>query len=78
VAFAINRAYGPAVRRNRLRRQLRAVLAELDRQQPLPTGMMIIGARPGTRFELPFDTVSSELTQLVERARAATARDCSV
>ena len=69
MAFAINRAYGPAVRRNRLRRQMRAILADLDRRQALPTGMMIIGARPGVRTELKFDVVTAELTQLVERAR---------
>jgi len=70
VAFAINRAYGPAVRRNRLRRRLRAVLAELDRTTPLPTGTMLIGARHTGPSELTFDQVRTELTQLVDRIRA--------
>lgn len=71
VAFAISRAYGTAVRRNRLRRRLRAVLAELDRQTPLPPGTMLIGARPQGSSELTFDRVRTELTQLVERIRNA-------
>jgi ribonuclease P protein component len=78
VAFAINRAYGPAVRRNRLRRRLRAVLHDLDRRRALPPGMMIIGLRPGTQTELAFDTVASELTELIDRVRASTAEPCSV
>ena len=78
MAFAISRAYGPAVRRNRLRRRLRAVLHDLDRRRPLPPGTMIIGPRPGTRTELAFDTVTSELTELTDRVRASTAEPCSV
>lgn len=42
VAFAIGRAVGTAVRRNRLRRRLRAVLADCD----VPPGLYLIGARP--------------------------------
>jgi ribonuclease P protein component len=41
VAFAIGRAVGSAVRRNRLRRRLRAVLAGCD----VPAGLYLIGAR---------------------------------
>ena len=42
VAFAIGRAVGTAVQRNRLRRRLRAVLAACD----VPPGLYLIGARP--------------------------------
>lgn len=42
VAFAIGRPVGTAVDRNRLRRRLRAVLAELD----LAPGTYLIGAGP--------------------------------
>jgi ribonuclease P protein component len=42
VAFAIGRAVGSAVVRNRLRRRLRAVLANSD----VPPGLYLIGARP--------------------------------
>ena len=41
VAFAIGRAVGPAVSRNRLRRRLRAVLAGCD----VPPGLYLFGAR---------------------------------
>ena len=75
VAFAISRAYGPAVRRNRLRRRLRAILAELDRTSTLPPGMMLIGARPQGDVELTFERVRSELTTLTERIR--TSEPCS-
>ena len=43
VALAIGRAAGPAVRRNRVRRQLRAHLAELDRAGRLPGGLYLVG-----------------------------------
>ena len=55
VAFAIGRAYGPAVMRNRLRRRLRAVLATSD----LPPGWYLVGAKPPAASrsanELAFD-----------------------
>jgi ribonuclease P protein component len=40
VAFAIGRAIGSAVQRNRLRRRLRAVLRDCD----VPPGLLLIGA----------------------------------
>ena len=43
VAFAIGRAIGPAVVRNRVRRQVRAIVTSMD----LPPGAYLIGARPG-------------------------------
>jgi len=42
VAFAIGRSVGHAVTRNRLRRRLRALLADID----LPPGLFLVGARP--------------------------------
>ena len=55
VAYALGRAIGPAVVRNRLRRQLRALLAGAA----LPPGLYLIGARPAaaqrSRSELEFD-----------------------
>ena len=44
VAFAIGRAFGSAVERNRMRRRLRPLLAAAaDRMAP---GLYLIGARP--------------------------------
>ena len=55
VAYALGRAIGPAVVRNRLRRQLRALLGDAA----LPPGLYLIGAQPiaarRSRSELAFD-----------------------
>jgi ribonuclease P protein component len=68
VAYALGRAIGPAVVRNRLRRQLRAAL----RDRELPPGWHLIGARPTapsqSRAALMFD-----LDRLVRAVMAASA-----
>ena len=55
VAYALGRAIGPAVVRNRLRRRLRAMLSTIE----LPPGVYLIGAQPiaaqRSRSELEFD-----------------------
>ncbi len=55
VAYALGRAIGPAVVRNRLRRQLQALLAGSS----LPPGLYLIGAQPvaaqRSQSELAFD-----------------------
>ena len=55
VAYALGRAIGPAVVRNRLRRRLQALLAGSS----LPPGLYLIGARPvaaqRSSAELAFD-----------------------
>ena len=57
VAYALGRAIGPAVARNRLRRRLRALVTATD----LPPGFYLIGAQPiaaqRSRSELEFDLV---------------------
>ena len=65
-AFAISRAVGPAVVRNRLRRRLRALLSARQRTDPLPPGSLLIGARPGA-VELTFDQLRVELEILLAR-----------
>jgi len=81
VAFAITRAYGPAVHRNRLRRRLRSILRELDRSEPLPPILILIGVRPRA-IELTFDQLRDELTALIREIRrqqtaaASTAAGC--
>lgn len=70
VAFAIGRAVGTAVRRNRLRRRLRAVLAGCD----VPPGLYLIGARPPAcehTFEELQGLVQSMLTKIDRRAMSA-------
>ena len=55
VAYALGRAIGPAVVRNRLRRRLRAALENIS----LPPGLYLIGAQPTaahrSQSELLFD-----------------------
>jgi ribonuclease P protein component len=55
VAYALGRAIGPAVVRNRLRRRLRALLEGVS----LPPGLYLIGAQPiaarRSHSELAFD-----------------------
>ena len=59
VAFALGRALGPAVDRNRVRRQLRAMLQAASSAGRLPAGVYLFGARPTaasrSSVELEFD-----------------------
>jgi ribonuclease P protein component len=60
VAFAIGRATGNAVKRNRLRRRLRAILSAAD----VPAGLLIVGAKPAAT-ELTFAELETLVQQLV-------------
>jgi ribonuclease P protein component len=64
VAFALGRALGPAVVRNRLRRRLRAVCRALDSAGSMPGGLLLIGANP-TVLELPFAQIESEMATMM-------------
>lgn len=59
-AFAIGRATGNAVARNRLRRRLKAILAASDP----PPGLLLIGARAGAT-ELTFDQLRAVVDDLL-------------
>lgn len=69
MAFALGRALGPAVVRNRVRRQLRAILQEASSAGTLPSGEFLFGAKPlaasRSYGELVFD-----MTKLLDRVRA--------
>ena len=69
VAFAFGRAFGPAVHRNRIRRRLRAILTELDDEQTLPPGLLLIGGRPQL-LERTFDELKSEMAALIAQLRS--------
>lgn len=60
VAYAIGKAVGPAVVRNRLRRRLRALMTEFDHADRLPTGHYLVGATPSAA-PLAFDELRSHL-----------------
>jgi ribonuclease P protein component len=60
VAFAIGRAVGPAVIRNRCRRRLRALLAD----KPPSPGWYLIGARPDIAGQ-SFDEIQRDLVALM-------------
>jgi ribonuclease P protein component len=68
VAYAIGRACGPAVTRNRLRRRLRSIVRDLDRRQALPNGLLLIGARPAA-IELTFDQLREATEDLLRSLR---------
>ena len=68
VAFALGRALGPAVVRNRVRRRLRDMLRRASSESHLPPGWYLFGASPAAAsrsfVELQFD-----LNLLLNRVR---------
>jgi ribonuclease P protein component len=67
VAFAIGRATGSAVERNRLRRRLRAVLRDCD----VPPGLYLFGARADA-CEHTFAELASAAQTIVSEVRRRT------
>lgn len=64
MAYSIGRACGPAVRRNQLRRRLRAIVRRIDQTEELPAGLLLIGARPAAT-KLTFEELTVETTALL-------------
>ena len=54
--------------RARIRRRLRSILTELDREQPLPPGLLVIGGRPQL-LEQTFDRLKVDTRALVSQLR---------
>ena len=69
VAFAISRAHGPAVTRNRLRRRLRSILRELDQAERMPPILLLIGPRANL-IELTFDQIREEVVDMIRQIRS--------
>jgi ribonuclease P protein component len=65
VSYAVGRAVGGAVERNRVRRRLRAVLTQGD--LVLQPGSYLVGASPEART-VSFQALRRSLRQAVERA----------
>jgi ribonuclease P protein component len=70
VAYAIGRAVGPAVTRNRIRRRLRALLRARSTQ--LEPGLYLIGVRSAAAPP-SFDELTFDLDRLLRRMRSPTA-----
>jgi ribonuclease P protein component len=67
IAFAIGRTVGGAVVRNRLRRRLRALIADRA-DQLVPGGTYLIGAGPDA-CGIPTDQLAATLTELLGAVR---------
>jgi ribonuclease P protein component len=68
VAYAIGRAVGGAVVRNRLRRRLRALVAEADRTGGLAPGHYLVGA-DASAVGTPFPELRRHLLDALGRLR---------
>jgi len=69
VAYAVGRTVGNAVQRNRLRRRMRAIVA--DRAAGLPTGAYLVRGGPGGPA-LEFDELKVAMSRAVEKATRGT------
>lgn len=67
MAFAIAKRTGTAVVRNRIRRRLRAALAELAAADGVPAGAMVITAGPPVA-DVAFAAVRGDLRRALDRA----------
>ncbi len=70
VAFAVPRKVGTAVKRNRCRRRLRAVVVET--QAALPAGNYLVGIDQGVH-DLPFHELRARVIEAMRRASQAAA-----
>lgn len=68
VAFALGRALGPAVVRNRVRRRLRDGLRHASSASTLPPGWYLFGATPAAASR-SFVELTFDLNQLLARVR---------
>jgi ribonuclease P protein component len=71
VAYAITKRVGGAVERNRLRRRLRAVLADLAREAPgsVPQGALLVSAGPESSGRGP-EELRNDVKRLLEALEA--------
>jgi ribonuclease P protein component len=69
VAYAVGRSAGGAVQRNRIRRRLRAAIADLERDGRLAPGAYLVGAGAAA-MTMPAAELASALERLVAEAGA--------
>jgi len=65
VAYAVNRKVGNAVQRNRLRRRMRAIVA--DRAADLPSGAYLVRSGPGGP-DLEFRELKVAMSRAMDKA----------
>lgn len=65
VAYALSKRVGGAVVRNRLRRRLRAIVAEQARDGRLPAGALLVSAGPEAIRRNP-DELRNDVVSLLE------------
>ena len=65
IAYAIRRSAGTAVARNRCRRRLRAILAQVDRDGGLAPGVYLIGVRDEA-VAAPYRELEKWMSQAIE------------
>ena len=75
VAFAVGRSYGPAVQRNRLRRQLRVIIDRAAAEGALTAGWLLVGANSSAQ-EHTFDELRHEIDDLLGRLPRPEAPAC--
>lgn len=68
VAYAVGRAVGGAVVRNRVRRRLRAVVTDLERRRELPSGLYLVGVTPDAAT-VAFDSLADHVEHAVAAVR---------
>jgi ribonuclease P protein component len=73
VGFAIGRAVGTAVDRNRVRRRLRALIASRAALGRFPAGLYLIGAKPAA-VSASFSSLGADLDRLLALAARKAAR----
>lgn len=71
LAFALTRRVGGAVVRNRLRRRLRAIVIDLDRNRPglVPGGALLLSAGPDAA-QRRYDELVHDVVRLLEDLRS--------
>jgi ribonuclease P protein component len=73
VGFTASRKVGNAVKRNRARRRLKALVAEMIANGANPGLDLVLIARPST-VDRPFDELRRDLQQSLQRTKAARKR----
>lgn len=66
MGYAIPRSMGNAVARNRLRRQMRQVMSDLDSQGELPRGSVLVSVSP--HASMGFGELSERMASLCRSA----------